>query len=171
MTEIGLDEPQIDAGFEQVGGIGMTQGMNAGIFLDAAFLQRGFEGALDTALVHRLRGRRHGHAGACGGRKEPDGMAVGAPLLAQQSQRALRQRHVAVLVALAVPDMEHPPLAVNISDLQTDTFQQAQAARVNGRQAHAIVGATQAHENLAHLSDAEYSGQLFLTRPAWQSLP
>jgi hypothetical protein len=64
--------------------------------------------------------------------------------------------------------VEHPPLAINIGDLQMDTFQQAQAARVNGRQAHAIVGATQAHENLAHLGDAEDRGQLFLTRPAWQ---
>jgi hypothetical protein len=95
-------------------------------------------------------------------------MAMGAPILAQQLEGALGQGHIAVFVAFALPDVEHPPLAVNVGDLQVDALQQAQAARVNGRQAHAIVWATETAQDQAHLGGAEHNWQLFLARPAWQ---
>ena len=63
VTEISLDQPQVDARFKQVRGIRMAQGVHAGVFLHATFLQRGFEGALDTTLIHRLRSSQH--AGLC----------------------------------------------------------------------------------------------------------
>jgi hypothetical protein len=128
VTEIGLNEAQIDAGFEQMRGVGMAQGVDAGVFLHAALLQGGFEGALDTALVHRLSGGGRGHTRARRRRKKPDGMTVGAPVLAQQNQCVIGQRHIAIFVTLALSDVEHHPLAVNIADLQRDAFAQAQAA-------------------------------------------
>ena len=118
---------------------------HAGVFLHAAFLQRGFEGALDTAGIPRLCGRGYRRPCASGRRKEPDGMAIGAPMLAQQLEGALGQGHIAVFVAFALPDVEHHPFAVNITDLQRYAFTQAQAARVNRGQAHTVVRATSAH--------------------------
>ncbi len=46
MAEILLDQPELDASFEEVGGVGMPQRMDVGAFMDAALFQGPLEGFL-----------------------------------------------------------------------------------------------------------------------------
>jgi hypothetical protein len=53
MAHISLDDPQIDSGFEKMGGIGMPQGMNGDrLFVDCSGKLGPAESALDTAFSH-----------------------------------------------------------------------------------------------------------------------
>jgi hypothetical protein len=49
-------------------------------------------------------------------------MAMGFPLLAQQVQSALGQRHVTVAIAFAAPDVEQHALGVDVAHLQAQAF-------------------------------------------------
>ncbi len=60
------------------------------------------------------------------------------PELAQQMQRRLRQRHIAVFGALAVFDMHQHALTVNVADVQPRTLAYAQAAGIDGGQTGAM---------------------------------
>lgn len=138
MAEVGLNDPQIDTRFSQMRGIRMTQGMDAGRFRDAARLPGRAKGALHSAFVYGLCGRNDGNACACRCGKEPAGMPMGAPILAQQTERPLGQRHIAILAAFALPHMHPLPRTINVSDLQVHAFPQPQATRINRRQTDAI---------------------------------
>ncbi len=53
MAHVSLDDPQIDSGFEKMGGVGMAESMNGDrLFLDSSSNLGPTEGALDTALGH-----------------------------------------------------------------------------------------------------------------------
>ena len=97
----------------------MTQGVDSRFFLDAAVDQSRFEGALHTAGIHGLCRLR-----ASSGGKEPLGMTMGLPLLAQQGQRGCRERHTAVFGAFALANMNEQTVTVNIGDLQLQTLLQ-----------------------------------------------
>ena len=50
MAHVSLDDPQVDAGFEKMGGVGMTQGMNGdSLFVDSSSNLGAAEGTLDPA--------------------------------------------------------------------------------------------------------------------------
>src|SRR5688572_19678153 len=103
MAEVFLDEAQIDAVFEQVGGIGVSQGVDVSALVEAAPLDGMSEGALQTVASDRPAVVSDGVLGAvpCRGRKEPGGRAVGAPVVSQQLEGGGGQRNLAVLAALA----------------------------------------------------------------------
>ena len=86
-------------------------------------------------------------------------MAVGDPVLAQHQQRTFRQRHVAILAALAVPHVDEHPVTVNVWHLQANTFLQAQTAGVDCAQADAVAWETEAAQDALHFVHAEHDGQ------------
>src|SRR5712692_3436946 len=53
VTEVLLDEAQVDAGLEQVGGVGMAQSVNVRPFDDSTVLQRAPESTLQAAAGNR----------------------------------------------------------------------------------------------------------------------
>jgi hypothetical protein len=73
------------------------------------------------------------------GGKEQGRVAVRFPLLAQPQQRAIGQRDMAVLIALAGPDVQEHALGIDVGDLKPKPFAQTQTARVNGDQADAMI--------------------------------
>jgi len=132
MSQVGLDDAQVDPVFEQVGGEGMPQGMDGGWFVDATLAPGQAEGLLRTCRRHVLGGRGLIGARACGSGKDPDWMAVGGPVAAQQAQVRFEQRDVAVLLPLTAAHMEYLALAVDIGDLQGNALAHPQAAGVDG---------------------------------------
>ena len=64
--------------------------------------------------------------------------------------------------------MHHHPVAVDVAELQVDSFSQAQAARIDRAQADSIVRAMYASQDALHLVCAEHHGQLFLLARAYQ---
>src|SRR6267142_1547212 len=123
-----LNEPQVDAGFQQMGGPGVTQRMHGSAFVVPALFQGRVEGVLNAALGHRLGGLSQVNmVSACGG-KEQYGIAMLLPVLAQQLQGPLGHRDVTVFGALAVTDVNHQAGAVDVGDLQMGSFLQPQPA-------------------------------------------
>ena len=114
VAEIGLDEPEIDSGLEQMGGVGVAEGMHMSPFVDAAVqqgsMERGLEAGARDGTGARDRAVDDPATGVRG--EEPARRAVGAPVLAQEREGRLGEWDVAVEVALAV-DVEQASRTVD----------------------------------------------------------
>jgi len=124
------------------------------------------ESVLHAALGHRLVGPRQVDmvTAFCG--KEQHRIAMLLPILAQQLQRALRQWDIAVFRAFTVADVNHHPGAIDVGDVQIDSFLQPQAAGVNGGEADLVAWQFDASQNLAHLFAAQDDWKLLFPRRA-----
>ena len=89
-------------------------------------------------------------------------MAMGFPLLAQEQQRALGQRDITVLIALAAADVQEHALRIDVADLQAQPFAQAQTAGINGAEADPMIQGGDAGQNAAHLGGREHDGEFEL---------
>jgi hypothetical protein len=56
------------------------------------------------------------------GGKEPGGMAMGAPVGAEQGEQGRRERDEAVLAAFALLNMDHHASTVDLGDAQEDAL-------------------------------------------------
>ncbi len=111
----------------------LAQGVDMGVFLNAA----GFERQMESPLQGRTTQGAGGGGRSCAspstfGREKERRMAMGFPLLAEQFQGALGQGHVAVSVAFAATNVEQHPLRIDVAHLQSQAFTQTQPAGVNG---------------------------------------
>jgi hypothetical protein len=95
MSEVALDDAEIDAVFEQMGRVGVTQRMHRGLLANGTPL----DGASQAGLETRARdgapvvSQAVGEAMAGGGGKEPVARAVSLPVVPQQDESALCRRH------------------------------------------------------------------------------
>ena len=156
MAEVDLDLAQVLALLQQMRGIGVAQGMDVRRLFDAAGFEGEAEDALQRGPTHGLGGRPGTPAAVAFGGKEPLRMTMGFPLLAQPQQRALGQRDITILIALAGADMQEHPFGVDVADLETQTFTQAQAARVDGDQANAMIQGGHRRQETAHFARREH---------------
>jgi hypothetical protein len=83
MAHVALDDTQIDAGFEEMGGVGMAQGVDRNPFFAHASVALGTaKSALDAAFGHGIDCRLEANSVSAKGREEKTGVAVGAPVTA-----------------------------------------------------------------------------------------
>src|SRR5438132_12464389 len=81
MAHVALDDAQIDAGFEEVGGVGVAKRMNGdSFFTDCGIKLGATKGALDTALGHRSLRLLGPLAASAKGREQEMWMPVGEPI-------------------------------------------------------------------------------------------
>lgn len=154
VAEIGLDDAQVEPSLQQVGGVGVPQGVNGGGLLHPAFPQGGSKGFLNAAFVHKGVGL-FGSVEGVDGWKQPNRVAMGEPVLAQHLQAGFGQGHIAVLAALAVSHMHHLARPIDVFDLQGDAFQQTQSAGIDGRQADAVTHGMHALQDLLDFLPAQ----------------
>src|ERR1700684_2222143 len=62
-----------------------------------------------------------------------------APVLTQSLKQILTKRHVAIPSALAFPDMDDHPFAVNVGDFEPAHLRSAPARRIQGHEHGAMV--------------------------------
>lgn len=122
VAEVDLDLTEVLALFEKVGGVGMAQGMDMGCFFDAAGVQSEPESALQSGAIDRLGGGACAQATVTLGGKEPLGMAMGLPLLAEQLQSALGQGHVTIAIAFAGADVKEHAFTVDVGNLDVQAL-------------------------------------------------
>jgi len=115
---------------------------------------------LETAFADRLCGI--GHVCMTRRRKKPDLVAVGFPLLTQKLQRFLRQRHVAVFVALGLPNVDESTCTVDVFDFQVRALGQAQPAGIDRGQTDAIVLKANTVQHMVNFIPAEHDRQFFV---------
>jgi len=159
MSQVFLDDAQIDTTFKQMGGPGMSQGMDGGWFGDAAFVEGGLEGALDSACFHGIDARLKRRW------EEPNRIAMGDPILAQHFQDGFWQGNIAVFSAFPMADVQQEAVAVDVGDLQVQSFLQAQPTSIDRVQAGSVVLAAYAPQDTAHFGYAEHNWQFLL--PGW----
>lgn len=140
----------------------MAQGVDVRGFFHAAGPERQPKGPLQRGARHRLGGGGRALAAVTFGREEQRGMAMRFPLLPQKLKGALRQRNVAVPIALAGADMQEHPLGINVTDRQAQAFPQAQAAGINGAQTHPMIQRGDAGEDGAHFAGGKHDRQFEL---------
>ena len=162
VAEVDLNLAQVLALFEQVRGVTVAQRVDVRGLLDAAGLEGETEGALQGGAAHGFGGRARALAVVPLGGKEQRGMAVRLPLLAQEQERAVGQRDVAILIALAGADVEQPPFGINVADLEAQALAQPQAAGVNEDQTDLLIQRGHGRQEAAHLGGREHDRQLEL---------
>jgi len=87
MAHVSLDDPQVDSGFEKMGGIGMSQGMNGDRLFSGSCSDLGpTEGPLDTTFGHRRGSVFCSIAVSAKGGEEKARVAVGHPIAAEQTE-------------------------------------------------------------------------------------
>ena len=83
MAHVALDDAQVDTGFQEMGGIGMAQGMNGNTFFTHAGIELGAaKGALDAAFCHRIKGLMDAGSLSAESWEEKTRVAVSAPIAA-----------------------------------------------------------------------------------------
>ncbi len=139
VAEALLNDPQVDAGFQQVGRVRMAQRVHMRALVKAALPDRPAKGALQTAARDRppVMGEAVGEPVSRRRGKEPGRRAMGPPVGAEHRQEGRGERHVPVLIALAA-NVQDEAGAVDLGHLQTRPFQQAQPARVDRRQTNPV---------------------------------
>ena len=132
MTQVSLDQPQIHAGFEQMGRVTVPQGVNRNRLAEVQLSHHPAHCPVHAVVLHGTSGRGGCTLIASGSRKQPDRIAVRHPVLAQHGQSARRQWQVAIFGPLAEMHVHEHPLAVDVAHLQLQAFLEPQAQRVNG---------------------------------------
>lgn len=162
MTQPELNESQVETGFQQMRRPGMAQSVNRSEFVDATVFESGAESVLHTALRPGLSCLRQLDVVTPFGRKEPEGVAVALPIVAQVFEGALRQRHEAVFVAFAMSDVKHQARAIDIGNLKPYALLESQTAGVDGGQTDAVARQTDGAENLSDFLLTEDDGKFLL---------
>ena len=166
VAEVVLNEGEGDARFEEMRGVAVAERMHMGALVHAALFDRAPEGALQRGPGDGRRGKnRNGMAagGSVPRRKEPEWIAVGAPVRAQERERGVGERHVAILAALAV-DVEQRAIAVDVRHLQANAFHEAKPAGVDRGEADAVRVDPHGVEDPPHFALAQHDGA-FLRAP------
>lgn len=162
VPEVDLDLAQVLPLFQQVGRIGMAQGVGMSRLLDAAGLESQTESALESRAAHRFERGGSALAVVAFGGKEQRGMAMALPLLTQEFERALGQGDVAIAIAFGAANVQEPTLGIDVPDFQAQAFPQAQAAGVNEGEANPMIQRRHGQENLANFRSGEHDREFEL---------
>src|ERR1035437_9519063 len=83
-----------------------------------------------------------------------------APVSAQRIEQLRAEHYIAVLAALAFPDVNHHPLAVDVADLQVGRFCAACTSGIKRHQKDAMKGGVRGVDQARDLLLAEYLGKM-----------
>src|SRR4030042_283472 len=87
MSHISLDDPQVNTGFKQMGGIRMPEGVNGDhFFVDSGSKHGSPKGPLDAAFGHGGLSRLGPISASADGWKKESRMTVGDPIATKQAK-------------------------------------------------------------------------------------
>ncbi len=156
MAHESLDDPEVDPGFEKMGGIGVAEGVNGdALFSDSGSNLGPTEGTLDTAFGHGRRSVLCSITVSAQGREEEAGVAVGEPIAAEQTESGRWERDVAIFGALSSVDMDHHAGGIDIGDFEVETFVKSQATGVDGGKIGIVLEGFDQGKNASDLLTAE----------------
>jgi hypothetical protein len=156
MAHVFLDDAEVDAGLQEVGGVGVAQGMNGDAFFADSGIRLGpAECALDTTFGHGSLSFLCSFAVAAQGWEEELRMAVGYPIVAEQVEGGLGERDVTILGAFATVDMDHHAGGVDIGDFEMESFVKSEAAGVYGGKIGIVLEGLDSGQNASDFFHAE----------------
>jgi hypothetical protein len=122
VAEVLLDLAEVDAGLEEVGGVAVAQGVDGDPLREAELAHHPAQRSLHAVLGHGVCGGDGGFLIAADGGEEPVRVAMRAPVVPEHLEGAGRERDVAVAGAFATVDVDHLARAVDVADLEEETF-------------------------------------------------
>ena len=146
-----LNDADVDAVLEQVGGKAMAQRVHADALDEAGGLGRGPAGSMKHLDVDRL---------VASPREQPRLGTSKSPIGPQDLEELRRKHDRAILGALAVADLDQLTITVDISDLQADRLRRAKSGGISGRQCGARLERRHGFQEPDHLFGAQNIRQL-----------
>ena len=128
MPEQHLDDADIDAALQQMGGEAVPERVHADLLGQSCRLGRGPAGGMEHLHVDRL---------VAAPRKQPVRRSCKAPVGPQDTKKLRREHEGSVLGTLAMTNLDQHAIAINIRDPQADGFRGAQPRGISGRQGRA----------------------------------
>src|SRR5664280_2421941 len=146
------------AGFEKVCGEAMSQSVR----MDVPVIEAGSFGSNLAGTPQDLGGHRlAGCVPTVAGQEPLLRLAPeSAPVSAQRIEQLRAEHYIAVLASLALPDVNHHPLAVDVADLQVGRFCAACAGGIERHQKDAMKGGVRGVDQARDLLLAEYLGKM-----------
>lgn len=158
-----LNDAEIDAGFEEMGGIGVAKGVDGDILFSDSCLELGFaEGALDGGFGHRSFSVAGTLPASSYRREEKARIAVGGPVLTEELQSGVGQRDIAVFGSFAAMNVDHHALGVDVGYFQVLCLLEPEAAGVDGTEEGIVLGSMDAGEQTPDFLSAEHRREAVL---------
>ena len=148
-----LDGVDVHSGFQQVGGEGMPQAVDAAVLADAG-------AALGRVEDLLRRGDADGLVELAGGAKQPRLGPLRRPVATQLAQQARGQQRVAILGTLALLHPDGHARRVDVAHLQMAQLRDPQPRPVGGHQHGAVLGIDGALDQARDLFARQDLGQL-----------
>jgi hypothetical protein len=123
-----LDDPERHAPLQEMGRLGVPQGMDGGLFGDPTLAHHRCERLLAGGGRQRCR--------AAPGGEHPGAGPLALPVLPQSRQHPRGSRHAAVFAPLALVYPHEPPWRIDVGDLQLCALGQTQPTGVDHLQTH-----------------------------------
>ena len=133
MTEQDLDDPDIGAALQKVGGKAMPKRVGSDRLADPGTLPCGTASRLKCAQAHMIAGLLAW--------KQPRTRPRPLPIGTKDLQQPRRQHRVTIPATLAARDVDQHPFAVDRADLQAHDLSDAQARCISSRQRNTIAQA------------------------------
>ena len=152
MPEQHLDDADVGAGFEQMGGEAVAQRMDGDRFAELRRRPRGAAGPLQHARVER--------PALILSRKQPMHRPCFPPVGAQHDEQLRRQHDVAVPPALTLVDPDQHATAVDVGELQPHHFGYPQPGGIGGHQRGAMLQVRHRRKKPHHLVGTQDHRQL-----------
>ena len=162
VPEQDLDDPDVGAVLQQVGGEAVAQRVRPDPLGDVGGLRRLDDDAVELPgadRLHRMLSREQPAVAVHHALLPPD-----LPPLAQQREQVGRQHGIAVPPALAALDAQQHALAVDVGDLQRRDLGDAQARAIGDRERGLVLEAGGGVEQPGDLVAAQHHGQLARVR-------
>jgi hypothetical protein len=122
VSEVVLPETEIDTRFAQMRCLRVAQRRHGGACVDATGPPGSAQGILHAMARHGGGGCGHSQTTPARRGKKPHRVAVGFPVLAEQCEGLLGQRHIAVLRPFALAYVDDRPGTITIGHLQVGAF-------------------------------------------------
>lgn len=166
MPQIALDDAQVHPLLQQVGCIGMPEGVNGNVpFDDACLMPGGAESPLHAVDGHGGFGCGSFVLASAQGRENQDRISMGSPVSAKKLIGFVGYRHISVFGAFAPVNVDHHPFAIDVGYLEKKGLLEPQPAGVDGDQKGVVVKGADTAQDQPHLFGGENARQAaFLPR-------
>jgi len=156
MTHVLLNDAEVDASFEEMGGIGVAKSVDGDILFSDTGLELGFsESALDRGFGHRSFSIAGTLPASSYSWEQEARIAVGGPVLTEELQSGVRQRDIAILGSLSPMNVDHHALGVDVGYFQVLCLLEPEAAGVDSAEEGIVLGGVDAGKQWSDFLGAE----------------
>ena len=155
VSEILLDAPDVDAGFQEMSGVAVPECMDGNAFCKFKLFNDSSQSPLHRGIIHGFLGCRSLFSATSESGKDQFGVSMGCPVLAHDIQGGFRKRDIAVFSALSPVDMDAFSLSIDVGYLKEQGFMEPESAGINDSQIGFILDGIDCIDNGPYFFEAQ----------------